>query len=131
MEEVNIHPLAQFIRLKNGDDVIAEVVEIEDEDGILYTLFNPLKVDYIPSQTTGYLSIAVMPWVFPRICDQQEFVIHAEDILMITNVSEKMNIYYWDSVDAYLNKPPTKEEIVEEPTIDDVLEEIGIGKTYH
>ncbi len=31
----NEKPLAKFLRLQNGDDVIAEVVETEDEQGIL------------------------------------------------------------------------------------------------
>ena len=78
----DVMPSAKFIRLQNGDDIISEVVEIEDETGVTYTLFRPLKVVYIPSDAIGYLTVAFMPWVFPRICDQQEFVVHSQDILM-------------------------------------------------
>ncbi len=101
-------PLAKFVRLQNGDDIVTEIVEMEDENGILYTVFNPLKVVYMPSESVGYLSVAFMPWVFPRICDQQEFVIHAEDVMLIADVTEKMNIYYWDSV-ASMVKPESAE----------------------
>lgn len=138
MEENMIHPLAKFMRLQNGDDVIAEVIEVEDESGILYTLFNPLKVVYLPSESGGFLSVAFTPWVFPRICDQQEFVIHAEDVLLVADVTEKMNIYYWDSVEIANSKSyGTKEEPVEEPQqeetdIVDELEQLGLNRrTYH
>jgi hypothetical protein len=103
-------PLAKFVRLQNGDDIVTEIVEMEDENGILYTVFNPLKVVYMPSESVGYLSVAFMPWVFPRICDQQEFVIHAEDVMLIADVTEKMNIYYWDSVDSMVKPESTEPE---------------------
>ena len=32
-------PNIKFVRLNNGDDIISEVMEIEDDKGILYTLF--------------------------------------------------------------------------------------------
>ena len=137
----DVHPLAKFIRLTNGDDVIADVIETEDDKGILYTLFHPLKVVYAPSEKSGYLSVAFMPWVFPRLCDQQEFVIHAEDVLMMADLAEQMNIYYWESVDEYLNKAEkVKEEKVHEETgmndqeeldlFNDILDHLA-KRTYH
>lgn len=92
----DVQPLAKFIRLTNGDDLIADVVETEDEDGILYTIFNPLRVVYIDSEREGYTAIAFSHWVFSGLCDQQEFVIHAEDVMIMADVSEKMNRYYWE-----------------------------------
>ena len=111
-------PVAKFLRLQNGDDVIAETVETEDEDGIVYTLCHPLKVVYMPTGTTGYLSVMFMPWVFPKICDEQIFTIHAEDVLLITDVSQKMNIYYWDSVSTYAEND-SKSQYVESEQINE------------
>jgi len=54
-------PIAKFLRLQNGDDVIAETIEMEDEDGIVYTLCHPLKVVYMTTETVGYLSVMFMP----------------------------------------------------------------------
>jgi hypothetical protein len=134
--------IAKFVRLQNGDDLISEVVEMEDENGIVYALFNPLKVIYMPSDTTGYLSIAFTPWVFPRICEIQEFIIHAEDVLLMTNVSSSMNEYYWDNLEHY-NKKVLKEEdkinkdIQQQESYDEIfeaLEESGLldnKKVYH
>lgn len=133
-------PLAKFLRLQNGDDVIAEVVETEDEHGILYTLFHPLKLVYVPTETTGYVSIAFMPWVFPRICDEQTFIIHGEDVMFVSDVSEKMNIYYWNSVDSYLTTS-SKIEQIEEPEeevsseeqelYNEIIDKLGIKRTFH
>jgi len=135
------NPLAKLIRLQNGDDVIAEVVEMEDESGVIYTLFRPLKVVYVPSESTGYLTIAFMPWVFPRICDQQEFVIHSEDILFIADVTVKMNQYYWNNLDYYSKKVVAEEEELNKKSepddaferLKEALEEAGLHtkKVYH
>jgi|DEB3_MinimDraft_2_1074329.scaffolds.fasta_scaffold20386_2 hypothetical protein len=136
-------PIAKFLRLQNGDDVIAETIEMEDEDGIVYTLCHPLKVVYMPTETTGYLSVMFMPWVFPKICDEQIFTIHAEDVMLITDVSEKMNIYYWDSVQTYTDK---SQYVQEEPEPQEssgmtdeeeyelynkIMEKIGSKRTMH
>lgn len=141
----NEKPLAKFLRLQNGDDVIAEVVETEDEQGILYTLFHPLKLVYVPSEETGYVSIAFMPWVFPRIVDEQSFSLHAEDVMLVNDISQKMNIYYWESVDSYLNMSKNIAEEQEEERHPDtgmtpdeelelfnqIVEHLGTKRTYH
>ena len=119
------NPIARFLRLKNGDDIISEVVEIQEDDEHFYMLINPLKAVYMPS-STGYLSIAFMPWVFPRICDKQEFTIDYDDVLLVTDVSGKMNDYYWDSIDTYINE--NKEEAkqkVDKESEEEYMEEIA------
>ena len=132
------NPIAKFVRLQNGDDVISEVVETEDENGVTYTLFHPLKIVYVPDETSGYLTIAFMPWVFPRICEEQMFVIHTEDILFINDVSPKMNDYYWENLEQFTKKVedyPKKKSNQEElhTRIREALEEAGIEKkkVYH
>lgn len=135
---------AKFIRLQNGDDILAEVVELEDESGILYTLFNPLKVVYLPSETSGYLSVAFTPWVFPRICDQQEFVLHAEDVLLVVDITDSMNSYYWDNLEHFQNRVKVEEDKINEEPVEEeyqddydrlkqVLETLGLDKkkVYH
>jgi hypothetical protein len=116
----DVQPLAKFIRLTNGDDLIADVVETEDEDGILYTVFNPLRVVYIDSEREGYTAIAFSHWVFTGLCDQQEFVIHAEDVMLIADLSEKMNKHYWD----YLERDNDNKE---KSRMDKIKEAADIG----
>ena len=139
--DVSDYPNAKLVRLQNGDDVIAEVVEMEDENGVIYALFHPLKVVYVPSETTGYLTVAFMPWVFPRLCEQQEFIIHSHDILFMADVTPKMNEYYWNNMDYYTKKATAEEEketqkAEQEDSFDrlkEALEEAGLynKKVYH
>ena len=114
MAEITEYPNAKFVRLQNGDDVVTQVVEFTDENGTVYTLISPLKIMYVPSTVAGFLQIAFTPWVFPRIVDNQEFVIHAEDVLMMSDVTEKMNQYYWQNVESYISTGDTQEDIIEE-----------------
>lgn len=130
--------IAKLVRLQNGDDVVAEVVELEDENGILYTLYHPLKAVYVPSDTIGYLSVAFIPWVFPRICDQPDFIIHAEDVLFMADVTEKMNEYYHESVSSYANRnvteidaDETEEEQPDESSILETLRDLAAKRTLH
>ena len=124
MTEISDEPEVKFVRLKNGDDVIAQVVEFsENDEAVVFALIHPLKVVYIPStKGSAYLQVAFMPWVFTRICDNQEFMVHAEDVLTMNNASEKMIEYYWSNLDQL--SPTTREEEEVEDTEEVDLEEI-------
>jgi len=128
--------IAKFIRLKTGDDIIAEAFETGDDTGDYITVINPLKAMYVPATATGYLQIAFMPWVYPRICDQQEFNIKREEVLLYQDVTDNMNEYYWESVDHYLAAKREKVEEIQEEKIDEeimeeLLEEIRKGRVMH
>ena len=136
-------PLVKFIRLKTGDDIICEVVttaiESEDKKETWYTVINPLKVSYIKSELIGYLQISFIPWVFPKICDFQEFTIRDEDVLFITEVAEKMNNYYWENLHTYIGESKEPEQEYEpEPEIGDeaeslneITDQLGTKRTFH
>ena len=133
---MNNQSIAKFIRLKNGDDIIAEAFETGDDTGDYITVINPLKAMYVPATATGYLQIAFMPWVYPRICDQQEFNIKKEEVLLYQDVTDNMNEYYWESVDQYLAAKREKvediqEDKIDEETLEELLEEIRKGRVMH
>lgn len=102
-------------------------------------LINPLKVVYIQSDKgASYLQVAFIPWVFTRICEEQEFLIHAEDVITIGNVSDKMLEYYWKNMDYFIGGEGEKEEIPEEETepeesgLESLLEAVRASRrTYH
>lgn len=116
----------KFIRLMTGDDVISEVVEVGDENQIDYMLICPLKVVYIPStRGVSYLQVAFMPWVFSRICDTQEFLIHAEDVLTMADVSQQIEEYYWKNLDMFVQNGEKENQVVgEELEENEHLEEL-------
>lgn len=140
MNDVSEEHTVKFVRIKNGDDIIAEVVEVGEDGQIDYMIINPLKVVYMPSQQgTSFLQVAFMPWVFSRICEEQEFLIHAEDVITMGNVTEKMAEYYWNNIDHFTSKGQEElfEDVEEEPaeeeaTLETLLEALkSARRTYH
>ena len=129
--------IAKFIRLKSGDDLVAEAFETGDDSGDYITVINPLKAIYVPSTVTGYLQIAFMPWVYPRICDIQEFNIKREEILIYQDVTDKMNEYYWENLEQYLSNKrdytegKQEEEPVSEETLQEMIDLLKQGKVFH
>jgi hypothetical protein len=135
----DVNPIVKFMRLRNGDDVVAEILETVNDDQLSYTLYYPLKAVYIPTSSPGYVQIAFMPWVFPRMCDIQEFTIHSNEVMFMHDVSPRMNTYYWDSVDTYMKASEkleektekVEEESIEESALEEILNEIAKKRTYH
>lgn len=91
----------KFIRLVTGEDLIAEVTQVEAEKEAYYILSNPLKVVYLTGSKPGILSISLMQWVFWRICEDQQFTIYPEDVLTIGEPTANMEDYYWTSVEHF------------------------------
>ena len=127
----------KFIRLNNGDDIIAQVIEVGEDDNIDYMVIHPLKVVYIPSQRgVSHIQVAFMPWIFGKICEEQDFLIHAEDVITMGNVSEKMSGYYWSNITHFFGNEDPVEEIEQDTETETGIEEIieAISKTrriYH
>ena len=109
MTDEKDYPPVKFLRLKNGDDIVCEVVEIGEEDIDTYLLINPYKVLYMPTVDRASVQIAFMPWVFSRICEKQEFMIDINDVLIVSDVSEYMIKYYWDTMDGSQEKDTIEE----------------------
>lgn len=117
-EHTDDHPIAKFLRLNNGDDIVCELIELADDDSLMYMVVNPVKVMYVPTSKAGFVQIALVPWVFPRITDHHEFTIDPKDVLLVTDVSSKLNRYYWENLEefmSYTNFGEMDDEPEEEP----------------
>jgi hypothetical protein len=90
----------KFIRLNTGEDLISEVIEVKEEDDTYYILRNPLKVLYVTSKTSS-LAISLMQWVFHRICEDQDFKMYPNDIIIMGKPTGNMLEYYLNSVDHF------------------------------
>ena len=64
MNDIGDDHEVKFVRLKNGDDVVSQVVEFsENDEPVVFALINPLKVVYIASEKgMSYLQVAFVPW---------------------------------------------------------------------
>ena len=91
----------KFIRLSSGEDLISQVTEIREENSLSFILHNPMKVNYYTSKQGASLSVSLMQWVFHRICEEQNFMVYATDVLTMGTPSDSMESYYWDTVDHF------------------------------
>ena len=105
----------QFLRLKNGEDLITEV---QETDGSL-VLINPCKILYLKGKKSGFLSISLMQWVFSRISADQIFEIDKNEVLFKTLPDDGMIIHYFNSVEHFLEKESKDNIEYDDPTIDD------------
>lgn len=88
----------RFIRLTNGEDIVAEVVRISNGRIVIN---NPLKILYTPSLNTGYLSISLMQWVFSRISKQQNFDMDLANVLVMTDPEDNLKSHYNESLNTF------------------------------
>lgn len=129
--------VVMFLRLKNGDDIVSECYEYDSDQGRYFVLINPLKAVYMSSeQGRTFLQVAFMPWVYNKISKTQEFSIYASEVLLVQEVSEYMEDYYWNSMDTLVKETDTKSsDRVDE--LKKLLEELGLDgdldnkKVYH
>lgn len=89
----------QFLRLKNGEDIIAEI----QETATTYILLNPCKVLYLKGSKPGFISLSLMQWVFMKICSEQVFEIVKEEVLFKSYPDESLIEHYWNSVEHFMN----------------------------
>ena len=109
----------QFLRLKNGEDIITEVQENADS----LVLINPCKILYLKGKKSGFLSISLMQWVFSRISADQIFEIDKNEVLFKTLPDDGMIVHYFNSVEHFLEKESVDNIEYDDPTIDDSYED--------
>ena len=110
----------QFVRLNTGEDLIAEVTQVQNDDNTHYVLHNPMKVVYQIGGARASLTVSLMQWVFSRIFANQDFIIYPTDILTMNKTTDDMEDYYWESVDHFTR---SKEKLEKNTVFDDAAEE--------
>lgn len=128
--ELSDEPSVRFVRMSTGEDLVTEIVEVKDDKEEYYLFVNPLKIMYVTSENSGSIMLSFIEWVFPKICAKQQFKIYPSDVITLTEVTDKMEDYYYETIiklDKYLSeendgielgnkssKEGLKEEITEE-----------------
>lgn len=88
----------KFVRMQSGDDLVTELVHIKNETEEYYQLINPLKIVYMLSQRSGSISLSLVEWIFPRICEGQEFQIYPSDIVTVAQCTTDLIDYYYEAL---------------------------------
>lgn len=115
-------PEALFVRMTSGEDLIADV--IWNDDGSV-VFINPMKILYVLGDTPGSLKLSLVQWVFPRICEEQAFIINSNDIVTMAPLSFELMEYYFDTVEqtakgkgviieSYKNRDENNDDLDEE-----------------
>ena len=142
IEDPEMPPMKlKYFRLITGEDIIANAVEVpaDDIESGYYMIFDPLKVIYMTGRKPGVFQVSLMQWVFPKICDTQEFKLYEADILIESVPSRTMEEHYYKSLDRFAeddyevdefdSKDKYKETLLSEDNPDDMdsskLEEIS------
>lgn len=126
----------KFIRLTSGEDLITEYQPVKDEEGDYYILQNPMKVLYMakPDQPNR-ISVSLMNWVFPNICEDEHFIIHPNDVMTMGKPAKAIAEYYYELIrgdEVAVIREPTDEELKEieneeealQPVSDEEMDEI-------
>lgn len=88
----------KFIRINTGEDVIAQIVEINENNNVSFMFIKPLKILYSIGNRPGFLQISLMEWIFSKICEKQEFIISPDDVITIAEPKKELISYYWDTI---------------------------------
>lgn len=91
----------QFIRLTNGEDIIADIVDVSYGK---VTISNPLKVVYSTSMRPGYLTMSLMQWVFLRLSKNQTFTMDESNILIQSEPDSAFLEHYNSSVQTLVDR---------------------------
>ena len=85
----------KIVRLQSGEDIMADIVEDEENDTIL--LDNPMQVIFkrIP---TGQTVMMMMPWLPIELIKENNAMIYDSDILTIIDPREDLIEYYGNVV---------------------------------
>jgi hypothetical protein len=101
----DIEGKVRFIRLNNGEDIIAFAYHVPKdsvEEGH-YILNDPLKIVYLssgnPSKPT--MSISLMQWIFSRITNDKDYKIIERDVLLSSEPTESLIDFYYKTVDHF------------------------------
>ena len=105
----------RFIRLTNGEDIVAEVLDVSNGK-IVFN--NPLKILYTPSLNTGYLSISLMQWVFTRISKQQKFDMDLVNVLVMTDPEDNLKSHYNESLNTFDKENDEDEDDIDFSTLE-------------
>ena len=123
----------KIVRLQSGEDIMADIIEDEENDTIF--LDNPMHIIFkrIP---TGQTVMMMMPWLPIEIIKENSAIVYASDILTIIEPKEDLIEYYGNVViEAQLRMEEKRDfsgidDEEDEEEIDDESEEIDADELF-
>jgi hypothetical protein len=91
-----------FMRLLNGDDIIAEVVERKKATMIFR---NPMVVLNNVELEEGRQTLILYPWIPQGIALANTVELHIKDILLVNEIEPEIKDYYDGIIQSFSQKP--------------------------
>lgn len=88
----------KFVRMQSGEDLITELIHVKNEKDDYYQFINPLKIIYMLGQKNGSVSLSLVEWIFPRICETQEFQVYPSDVVTMGQCTNELTDYYYEAL---------------------------------
>lgn len=98
MHSTNETTNLKIIRLKTGDDIIAEVLYSNQKGKETYSLINPMRMVYVMGPNGSSISVAMIEWLFPSVSEDTAIEINVSDTLFTANPASGIQEYYWNYV---------------------------------
>lgn len=118
----------KLIRLTTGEDLVAELTEVNDgEDCTLYYyIHNPIKLIYVPSPNPSIFGVAMAQWVSHTICNEQIFTLNGDTIVTVANVTDYISQMYYKAINHYNTHmaPPGHEDDNNDMDLEEALEDM-------
>jgi hypothetical protein len=102
-----IHQEVKVVRLKSGEDLVAELTE--NEHGRI-TMVNPMVVEVVQDNKVGKNIVYMQPWLPVTILAQNQTEIYDTDILSIMHPSDEFTTYYINIANQFQFPLTQKEE---------------------
>jgi len=110
----------KIVRLQSGEDIMADIIEDEENDTIF--LDNPMHIIFkrIP---TGQTVMMMMPWLPIEIIKENSAIVYSSDILTIIEPKEDLVDYYGTVVIEAQQRMEEKRDFSNEEEDDEYDEE--------
>jgi len=121
----------KIVRLQSGEDIMADMIQDEENDTIL--LDNPMHIIFkrIP---TGQTVMMMMPWLPIEIIKENSAIVYGSDILTIIEPKDDLVEYYGNVVVEAQQRMEEKRNFAnfddEEEDDDDESEEIDADELF-
>lgn len=104
--------MISIIKLSSGETVICDVLSYDEETNNVNVL-NPLQLSMVEDLETFKMQMFASAWI-PLFGNNTEIEIAEAHIIAITEATEDMVNYYYDSLDEMKIKEGKKEQITDE-----------------
>ena len=113
-------------KLANGDEIIAEVVQWNEEDTVEILIRKSMKLVYVDDYESGSRYYHFRPWMLLQESAEEIMVLNADHILAEGTPSNKLIDYYHGVLEEYNtflgNTQPDEDDEVSYDTVEDFVD---------